>query len=160
MKVDLLIYNANQLVTCASPAGPKRGEAMREVGLIEEGAIAITDGKIVAVGKTADLRADYEGRLALDAAGKVVCPGFVDPHTHVVYAGDRVAEFELRLKGATYMEIMAAGGGIASTMQATRAASVEQLVAETRPRFGPADGFGDSRDCGTAVAVGDDVLRF
>ncbi|HEX9923918.1 MAG TPA: imidazolonepropionase [Anaerolineae bacterium] len=135
MNVDLLIHNAAQLVTCSSPAGPKRGKAMADVGLIENGAVAVADGEIVATGPMADLRADYEGRTTIDAAGQVVCPGFVDPHTHVVYGGDRVAEFELRVRGATYMEIMEAGGGIVSTMKATRAATVEQLVAETRPRL-------------------------
>jgi imidazolonepropionase len=102
---------------------------MADVGLITDGAIAIADGEIVAVGPSADLRADFRARDTIDASGKVVCPGFVDPHTHVVYAGDRVNEFELRIKGASYMEIMQAGGGIASTMRATRAARVEQLVA-------------------------------
>jgi imidazolonepropionase len=108
---------------------------MADVGLITDGAIAIADGEIVAVGPSADLRADFRARDTIDASGKVVCPGFVDPHTHVVYAGDRVNEFELRIKGASYMEIMQAGGGIASTMRATRAARVEQLVAESRPRL-------------------------
>lgn len=135
MKIDLLIYSAAQLVTCASPNGPKRGEAMADVGLISGGAIAIADGQIVAVGLTADLRADFEADETIDASSKVVCPGFVDPHTHVVYAGDRVNEFELRLRGASYMEIMAAGGGIVSTMRATRAATVEQLAAESRSRL-------------------------
>ncbi|MFN8457400.1 MAG: imidazolonepropionase [Anaerolineae bacterium] len=136
MNVDLLIHSAAQLVTCAAPDGnPKRGTAMAEVGLIPDGAIAIADGEIVAVGPSADLRADFTARETVDASGKVICPGLVDPHTHVVYAGDRVNEFELRIRGASYMEIMAAGGGIASTMQATRAASVEQLVAESRPRL-------------------------
>jgi imidazolonepropionase len=135
MKVDLLIYNAAQLVTCASPHGPKRGEAMADVGLITNGALAIADGQIVAVGPTTDLQADFTANETIDASGKVVCPGFVDPHTHVVYAGDRVNEFELRIRGASYLEIMEAGGGIVSTMQAVRAATVEQLVAESRPRL-------------------------
>ncbi len=135
MKVDLLIYNAAQLVTCASPGGPKRGQAMADVGLIPVGAVAIADGKIVAVGSSADLLADFSARETIDATGKTVCPGFVDPHTHVVYAGDRAHEFEMRIRGASYMEIMEAGGGIVSTMRATRAATVEQLVAETRPRL-------------------------
>ncbi len=135
MAIDLLIEHATQLVTCASPGGPKRGEALVDVGLILDGAVAVAGGKIVAVGRTADLRADYTARQTIDASGKVVCPGFVDPHTHVVYAGDRAGEFELRIRGATYMEIMAAGGGIASTMAATRAAPVAQLVAESRPRL-------------------------
>ncbi len=135
MNIDLLIYNASQVITCAQPDGPKRGEAMQDVGLITNGAVAVADGKIIAVGPSADLKNSYTAPQTLDAQGKVLCPGFVDPHTHVVYAGDRVAEFELRIKGASYMEIMAAGGGIVSTTQAVRQASVEQLVAETRPRL-------------------------
>ena len=133
--VDLLIHSASQLVTCAGPDGPRRGEAMRDVGLLPDGAVAVGGGEIIAVGPTADLRAHFSAAQTIDAAGKVVCPGFVDPHTHVVYAGDRVSEFEMRIQGATYMEIMHAGGGIVSTMRATRAASVEQLVAESRPRL-------------------------
>lgn len=135
MNVGLLIYNAAQVVTCASPNGPKRTKAMANVGLIADGAVAVTAGKIVAVGSTADLQANCHAYQTIDASGKVVCPGFVDPHTHVVYAGERVAEFELRIKGASYMEIMAAGGGIVSTTKAVRTASVGQLVAETRPRL-------------------------
>jgi imidazolonepropionase len=135
MVVDLLIQNAAQLVTCASPGGPKRQEAMSDVGLIVDGAVAVADGKIVAVGLSTEVCADHSARKTIDASGKVVCPGFVDPHTHVVFAGDRVAEFELRLKGASYMEIMAAGGGIVSTMSAVRGATIAQLVDETRPRL-------------------------
>ncbi len=136
IQVDLLILNAAQVVTCASPDGPKRGEAMADVGLVENGAVAVTGGKITAVGSTANLQKIYAAGQTIDAGGKVVCPGFVDPHTHVVYAGDRVNEFELRIKGVGYQEIMAAGGGIASTARAVREASVEQLAAETRPRLG------------------------
>jgi imidazolonepropionase len=135
MKVDLLVHSAAQLVTCAALDGPKRGAAMRDVGLISGGAVAVADGEIVAVGPTADLRADFTARQTLDASDKVICPGFVDPHTHAVYAGDRAAEFEMRVRGASYMEILQAGGGILSTMQATRAATVEQLVAAARPRL-------------------------
>jgi imidazolonepropionase len=135
MEIDLLIHSARQLVTCASPGGPKRGGAMQDVGLLEDGALAINAGKIFAVGRTGELLERFSARESLDASGKVVCPGFVDPHTHVLYAGDRVAEFEMRIKGATYMEIMAAGGGIVSTANAVRAASVEELVEETRPRL-------------------------
>lgn len=135
MEIDLLIHSARQLVTCASPGGPKRGAAMQDVGLLEDGALAIDEGKIVVVGHTGELLERFNARQNLDASGKVVCPGFVDPHTHVVYAGDRVNEFEMRIKGATYMEIMVAGGGIVSSANAVRAASVEQLVEETRPRL-------------------------
>ena len=132
--VDLLIIHAGQLITCAND-GPKRGPAMLDVGLMEDGAVAVQDGLILDVGKTEDLIARYQARERLDAQGRVVMPGFVDAHTHVVYAGDRAAEFEMRIQGATYMEIMAAGGGIVSTMQAVREASIEQLVAETRTRL-------------------------
>lgn len=135
MKIDLLIHSAAQLVTCASPTGPKRKAAMSDVGLISDGAVAISGGEIVAVGPSVELRAAYAARETVDAGGKVVCPGFVDPHTHLVYAGDRTDEFEMRIRGATYMEIMAAGGGIMNTTRAVRAASVGQLVAESRPRL-------------------------
>jgi imidazolonepropionase len=135
MKVDVLILHAHQLVTCASPNGPKRGRAMANVGLISDGAVALAEEDIVAVGPSEQLQADYTGRETVDASGKVVCPGLVDPHTHLVYAGDRVAEFEMRLQGATYMQIMQAGGGIVSTTQATRGATVEQLVAASQPRL-------------------------
>lgn len=134
-QVDLLIHHAAQLVTCASPSGPKRGADMQDVGTLENGAIAISGQKIVAIGHSQDLLERFSASTSLDASGKVVCPGFVDPHTHVVYAGDRVNEFEMRIKGASYMEIMEAGGGIISSARAVRAASVEQLVAETRPRL-------------------------
>ncbi len=132
MHVDLLIRHAAQLVTCAGP-GPKRGAAMGDVGLIPDGAIAVADGVIVAVGPTDQL--DCVADLILDATGKVVCPGLVDAHTHAVYAGDRLDEFELRLRGATYLEILRAGGGILNTVRATRAASLEQLVVESRRRL-------------------------
>ncbi len=135
MNVDLLVHSAAQVVTCASPGGPKRGASMREVGLIADGAVAVADGRVVAVGPSAELRATYAAVRELDITGKVICPGFVDPHTHVVFAGDRIDEFEQRIQGRSYLEIMAAGGGIAATTRATRAASIEQLVAETRPRL-------------------------
>ena len=135
MKIDLLVHNATQLISCASPDGPKRGTAMRDVGLIKDGAVAVDEGQIVAVGSTGSLSAGYQARHTINASGRVVCPGFVDPHTHVVYAGERIDEFEMRIAGATYLEIMAAGGGIVSTMKMTRQASVDQLVAESRPRL-------------------------
>lgn len=134
IRVDLLIHSAAQLLTCAGPA-PKRGPAMQDVGLISDGAVAIADGQIVAVGRTADLRADCAARVEIDATDRVVCPGFVDAHTHAVYAGDRLDDWERRLGGATYLEILQAGGGILHTVRATRAASLEQLIAESRPRL-------------------------
>ena len=138
MDADLLIVNASQLLTCASPHGPKRGVALADPGLIEDGALACLEGQIVAVGRTADLLAmleDPDAAHIIDAAGKVVLPGFVDPHTHLLWAGDRVGEFEQRIAGATYMQIMQAGGGIMSTVRATRAASLDELIAQTLPRL-------------------------
>jgi imidazolonepropionase len=126
-RADLVIYNAGQLVTSASEGKPKRGRAMRDVGIIEDGAVAIANGKIVAVGRSQDLLRQFEAESDIDAGGLVVCPGFVDPHTHVVYAGERLDEFELKIKGAAYLEILAAGGGILSTVRATRATDSEAL---------------------------------
>jgi len=138
MPVDLLIHNAAQLLTVPGPVpglGPQRGAAQREIGLLEDGTVAVAEGRIVAVGPTADLRQRFSARESIDATGQVVLPGFVDAHTHAVFAGERAGEFEQRLAGASYLEIMAAGGGIMSTVRATRAASLEQLIAESRPRL-------------------------
>jgi imidazolonepropionase len=132
--VDLLIHSAGQLLTIAGP-GPRRGPALRELGLIADGALAISAGVIVAAGPTAELRRRYVGRRELDAGGRVVMPGFVDPHTHLIFAGSREEEFELRLAGASYMEIMRAGGGIMSTVRRTRAASAEELADAALPRL-------------------------
>lgn len=134
MDADLLITNIGQLVTCASPEGPKRGAAMRDPGIIPDGAVAVKEGRLIAVGP-ADALAGVRAARVVDARGTAVCPGFVDAHTHVVYAGDRVHEFELRIQGASYMEIMAAGGGIVSTMRQTRAAAPADLVAAALPRL-------------------------
>jgi len=135
VRADLLLYNAAQVVTVAAPDGPKRGAAMRDLGLIPDGAVAISDGRVLAVGPSAGLRRQVHATHTLDAGGRVILPGFVDPHTHLVWAGDRADEFERRVGGATYMEIMAAGGGIMSTVRRTRAATVEELLAQTRPRL-------------------------
>ncbi len=129
----MLIHSASQLLTLAG--GPQRGARLGELGIIEDGAVLVRDGAIAALGTSADLRLQYKEEQQLDAQGKVVMPGLVDAHTHVVWAGDRAAEFELRLQGKTYLEILEAGGGILSTVAATRAASVDDLVAMARPRL-------------------------
>jgi imidazolonepropionase len=134
--IDLLITNAARICTVpAQDGGPQRGESFGEPGIVENGALAVDRGQIVAVGPQADLRARYQAGQEIDAGNGVVIPGLVDPHTHLVWAGDRAAEFEMRIAGATYMQIMAAGSGINSTVERVRQASVEQLVAETRPRL-------------------------
>src|SRR6476660_8860668 len=114
--VDLIIHNAGQLVTCASGGKPKRGAEMLDVGIIENGAVAITGGKLVGVGSSHEILRDFQSDEMIDAEANVVTPGFVDPHTHIVYAGDRLNEFELKIKGANYLEIQSAGGGINSTV--------------------------------------------
>ncbi len=129
----MLIHSASQLLTL--PGGPQRGRELGRLGIIPNGAVLVRGGKIAAVGSTTELRADFPDEPSLDAGGKVVMPGFVDPHTHLVWAGDRAAEFEMRLEGKTYLEIMAAGGGIVSTVRATRQASLETLKDQTRARM-------------------------
>ena len=118
-RADLLIYGASELATPVGPA-PLMGERMRKLLIVRNGAVAIRDGLIVAVGRTEELKRSFEADEELDASGMTIVPGFVDPHTHLVFAGDRADEFEMRVRGATYLEIMAAGGGIMSTVRATR----------------------------------------
>ena len=91
---------------------------MSDVGIIENGAIAVDGEKIIAVGNSADILGDYSGEKTIDANGKVVSPGFVESHTHIVFAGNRLDEFELKIKGADYLEILQNGGGILSTVPA------------------------------------------
>ena len=128
----MLIHSASQLLTLAG--GPQRGAGLGHLEIILDGAVLVHGAQIAAVGSTAELRQAYPDEPGLDAGGKVVLPGFVDPHTHLVWAGDRAAEFELRLQGRTYLEILAAGGGILSTVNATRQASMPDLLAATRRR--------------------------
>lgn len=130
---DVLIHSAAQLLTL--PDGPQRGAALGTLGLIPDGAVAIADGRIIAAGPSSDLRAQFAPRSTLDASRKVVLPGFVDPHTHAVWAGDRADEFERRVAGASYLDILAAGGGINASVRKTREASLDQLMDETRPRL-------------------------
>jgi imidazolonepropionase len=109
--------------------------ALPSIGVIEPGAVAATDGRIAFAGAMRDLPADWDAAVRVDCEGRWITPGLVDCHTHLVYAGDRANEFERRLAGATYEEIAAAGGGIAATVAATRAASEDALVAAALPRL-------------------------
>ncbi|MFL6588665.1 MAG: imidazolonepropionase [Chthoniobacterales bacterium] len=123
------VLHAAQLVTVAGPGGPRVGRKMRDLGIITDGAMLVEDGRIVQVGSTAEIKAAMQPECrVIDASGKCVLPGFVDAHTHPVFGGDRVDEFELRAEGATYEEIAAGGGGIRSTVRKTRAASEDDLV--------------------------------
>jgi imidazolonepropionase len=129
----MLIHSASQLLTLQG--GPQRGHALGTLGIIENGAVVLRDEKIVAVGTTPELRASYPHEPTLDANGCVLMPGFVDPHTHIIWGGDRANEFEMKMAGKPYLEILAEGGGIISTVRQTRTASIESLIAQTRPRL-------------------------
>lgn len=129
----MLIHSASQVLTLAG--GPQRGKALGTLGIIENGAVVLRDEKIVAVGTTDELKNAYPDEPTLDANRCVLMPGFVDPHTHVIWAGDRADEFEMKMAGTPYLDILAAGGGILSTVRATRTASMETLMAQTRPRL-------------------------
>lgn len=135
MKTDLIVHNAKQLVTCASNGKAKKGPAMQEAGIIENGAFAVKDKRILAVGKSDRVLREFEAENVLDANRKVVCPAFVESHTHFVFAGNRFDEFELKIKGADYLEILQNGGGILSTVRQTREADLESLIEQSRKRL-------------------------
>ena len=130
---NMLIHSALQLLTLKG--GPQRGRDLGTLGIIQNGAVLIRDEKIVTAGSTDELRAAYKDEPTLDASGCVVMPGFVDPHTHLIWAGDRANEFEMKMAGRPYLDILAAGGGIISTVRQTRTASIETLIAQTRSRL-------------------------
>jgi imidazolonepropionase len=131
--VDLILHSAGQV--CTLRGGVQRGSRLGDLGIILDGAIAISDGEIIAVDRTARILADHQCDQLLDVSGRVVLPGFVDPHTHLVWAGDRAAEFEQRVAGASYMEIMQAGGGIVSTVRETREANLGEINKAGRSRI-------------------------
>jgi len=135
-KGQLLLVNAGEIATMAGLERPRRGEQMRGVGLIQNGAIYCRNGRILEVGDSATIGVKYSSTAnIIDAKGKLVVPGFVDAHTHLVFAGSRENELEMKLRGATYQEIAAAGGGIVSTLMKTRAASLNDLIRESLPRL-------------------------
>src|SRR4029078_8736126 len=126
MAEELLITRASQLVTLAGPAAPRIREQMRELQVIKDGALLARDGVIVALGATSEVESQASpDAQRVDARGSVVMPGFVDAHTHPVFAGTREDEYEMRAMGATYQEIAERGGGIASTVRKTSTASDE-----------------------------------
>ena len=129
----MLIHSASQLLTLSG--GPQCGTSLGRLAILEDGALLVQEEMILAVGPTKELLAAYPHEQTLDASACVVLPGFIDAHTHIVWAGDRAAEFEMKMAGAKYLDILAAGGGINSTVLKTRAASIETLLDETRPRL-------------------------
>ena len=134
---DFLLRDADVVATCAGPA-PRRGREQGDIGAIQRASVAGLDGRIVFVGPAGEAERQVSltpNASVIDARGSVVIPGFVDPHTHLVFAGDRRDELRQRLAGATYAEIAAAGGGIVATVAATREASEEALVRSAMPRL-------------------------
>lgn len=128
-----IVTNCSQLVTLAGPASPRTGRAMRDLGIVPDGAMLVENGRIARVGARGEIEPLVkEDDAVIDAGSRVVLPGFVDAHTHPVFAGHRAAEFERRIEGASYAEIAASGGGIRSTVRATRAASEDQLLDAAR----------------------------
>lgn len=132
-----LVVNCGQLLTLAGPRRPRVGAELKELGILHNAAIYIENGRIAAVGLYQDLRS-IAARHAeiIDAGGRLVMPGFVDAHTHLVFGGNRIHDFERRVAGLTYQEIAAAGGGIASTLSHTRNASEEELLSAAKEHAG------------------------
>ncbi|MFC5653693.1 imidazolonepropionase [Paenibacillus solisilvae] len=139
----IYIRNASQLITVAgATAAPKRGREMEDLCIIHNGGLVIEEGRFTFVGQDDEAQRYVQNRakkkkevMVIDASGKVVTPGLVDPHTHLVFAGSRELELEMRLKGASYIDILKQGGGILSTAEQTRAASAEELAEQAKQRL-------------------------
>src|SRR6185436_2031659 len=126
---SLAVVNCSQVVTLAGPARPRVGAEMSELSVVAIGGLFVRDGVIEKAGTATEVEPLIDGETTVvDAGGRILLPGFVDAHTHPVFAGTRVDEFEERSQGASYQEIAARGGGIQSTVNRTRAASADELV--------------------------------
>ena len=134
-KIDLIIINVKELLTLSGPKKARIGKEMNELGIIEDGAAAVDKGRIVDIGKTNFIKKKYQAKEKIDAKGKVVMPGFVDSHTHLIYAGTREDEFSMKLKGMSYMDILKKGGGILKTVRETRKANKKELFDLTKKRL-------------------------
>ena len=129
--VDILIKNASEIITLKGPNTPRTKQQMSNLSIINTGSIAINDGKIVEIGENLN----YSAEKTIDAAGKTVMPGFVDSHTHLVFAGSREFELDMKLKGFSYMDILKKGGGIFYTVGKTREASNDELIRQSKRRL-------------------------
>jgi imidazolonepropionase len=132
---DFIVHNIGELVTLDGPNRPRIREEMQELGIIHDGAVAMVQGKIVAVGKSSEIHTEWQAKETLDARKSLVTPGFVDPHTHPVFAATREAEFEMRIRGATYQEIAKAGGGIRESARRLQKIPKEVLKEQVRSRL-------------------------
>lgn len=134
-EVDLIVAHAAEIVTTTGRSlHPASGPQQSSITVIQDGAIAVRRGRIVQIGKTREILSAYRSKHAIDASGKTALPGLVDPHTHLIFAGFRDKEFEMKLSGKTYMEILAAGGGILSTVRETRRTGKHRLFEICRER--------------------------
>ena len=124
---SLVVLHASQLITLAGPKRPRVGAEMSELAIIRDGGMLIPEGKIEILGSSEEVAKNARDVEIIDADGRVVLPGFVDAHTHLIFAGNRLDDFERRARGETYEQIAKAGGGIWSTVEKTRAASSEEL---------------------------------
>ena len=130
-KVDIIIENANEILTLKGVNQPRKKKEMNNLGIIKKGSIAIKNGKIIDVGE----HLKYDSERKIDAEGKIILPGFVDPHTHVVFSGSREFELDMKLKGYSYMDILNSGGGIFYTVNKTRKSSFNNLLEESKLRL-------------------------
>ena|ERR1043166_8868820 len=129
---SLAILHASQLVTLSGPKRPRVGRELPELGIIRDGGMLVRNGKIERVGLSDEVESNAGDAEIVDARGRIVMPGFVDAHTHLVFAGNRLSDFERRARGETYEQIAKAGGGIWSTVEKTRAASESELLAQAK----------------------------
>src|SRR5438552_6043835 len=129
---SLAVLHASQLVTLAGPNRPRTGTGLSELGIIRDGGMLVRHGKIERIGSSDEIEKNVADAEIVDARGRVVMPGFVDAHTHLVFAGNRLDDFERRARGETYEQIAKAGGGIWSTVEKTRAASELDLLAQAK----------------------------
>ncbi len=129
MKKRLLVRGARQLLTLRGPSGPRRGSTLSELGIIEDGAVLVDDGVIVSVGPSRRVEnlSEAQGAEEVDVTGRVVMPGFVDSHTHLIFGPPRLMDYEMRIGGATYQQIAAAGGGILSSVRSVRSSPRRSL---------------------------------
>ncbi len=129
--VDIVIKNASELLTLQGLNAPRTRKQLGDLGCMHNGSIAIHKGKIIAVGK----HLDVSGDTTIDATGRIVMPGFIDPHTHLVFAGSREFELDMKLQGASYLDILKKGGGLFHTVHQTRNAPVDLLLSESKKRL-------------------------
>ena len=137
--VDLMLLGAGQLVTCRSgEKGPRRGKNLADPGLIKDGALAVSGGRVIAVGTEDEVKSAVRGsevKSTIYAGGRVVMPGWVDPHTHAVFAGYRADEYEARIRGDSYLEIDKRGGGIKRSVREVREVGEDRLFEKSRRRI-------------------------